>query len=346
MAVRTALGELEQYASTRVRSSKDAECGKDRSTKNIVAACFTHETSRSVAEGVPPDPLLHTHATVFNCTKTEEGWRALQTLGMHQAQGYASAAYDHALIGQLTQMGYQIRETANGWELANIADSTVEKFSKRRKAILERTAELEAAGAKRGHHELKSAVAHDERIRKQGPQSAAELQKSWMREMDSVDRLGGMLGQIHPDHTQDNIYSASRFGSAAEALAWAKSHVFERQCVVREPALLAEALRKSRASGWSLEELKNASASDPELLRETGTTRITTEAALEREKYILRVIESGKNQFAPLAPGLLDSASVLSPEQRQAAEQIISSRDSHTLFRVSQVPENHSHWSM
>ncbi|HZM03948.1 MAG TPA: MobF family relaxase [Candidatus Saccharimonadales bacterium] len=57
--VTMALEQLQSFASTRVR--KDGQC-TDRTTGNIVAATFRHDTSRAL------DPHLHTHCIVFNAT--------------------------------------------------------------------------------------------------------------------------------------------------------------------------------------------------------------------------------------------------------------------------------------
>ncbi len=58
-AVTVALNQLQAFASTRVR--RNDQC-TDRTTGNIVAAVFCHDTSRAL------DPHLHTHCIVFNAT--------------------------------------------------------------------------------------------------------------------------------------------------------------------------------------------------------------------------------------------------------------------------------------
>ena len=83
-AGQVALRELETFASTRVRQSGQ---DSDRRTGNLVAAQFTHTTSRKL------DPQLHTHFTVFNATydPTEKRWKALQAGAMYDATRYATA---------------------------------------------------------------------------------------------------------------------------------------------------------------------------------------------------------------------------------------------------------------
>ena len=70
-AVTVALRELERFAATRVHDAKGIS---DRTTANLVAAVFRHDTSRAL------DPHLHSHCIVFNATydAVEKRWKALQ----------------------------------------------------------------------------------------------------------------------------------------------------------------------------------------------------------------------------------------------------------------------------
>ena len=80
-AVAAALGQLESFAATRVR--KNGQCAA-RTTGNIVAAVFRHETSRAL------DPHLHSHCIVFNATHdpVENCWKALENHEMLVAQQF------------------------------------------------------------------------------------------------------------------------------------------------------------------------------------------------------------------------------------------------------------------
>ncbi|MCI0534346.1 MAG: relaxase domain-containing protein [Verrucomicrobiales bacterium] len=99
-AAKVALRELETFASTRVRRSCRQE---DRPTGNIIAAQFTHTTSRSL------DPQLHTHFTVFNATfdVTEIRWKALQAGPMYEATRYATEVYRNELARRVQALGYR-----------------------------------------------------------------------------------------------------------------------------------------------------------------------------------------------------------------------------------------------
>ena len=322
-AVSIAAKELETFASTRVRSKLDSLNGQDRKTGNLVMAEFTHETSRSTEDGGTPDPLLHSHLLAFNATKDADQWKALQPLQMFRAQKFIEAVYDHELGRQLKTLGYQIREDSKGWELANISDTVCSKFSKRRKAILAKTAELEKDGAHSSHDKIQDMAAHDQRLRKQGSQSASSLRTAWLGQMTNEERSSLAVSPV--------VFKSST--TPGQAITWTERHLFERSAVVRSSDFLASCLRFARGASFTLADLKSAFASAPSLLREVDGDRLTTEKALETETYILQTVHSGKGQYPALAPGLLPSAGSLNPLQKQAAEKLLSSRDFLSVFR-------------
>ncbi|MGH7991768.1 MAG: relaxase domain-containing protein, partial [Limisphaerales bacterium] len=99
-AITAALNQLQSFAATRVR--KNGQCA-DRTTGNIVAAVFRHDTSRAL------DPHLHSHAIVFNATfdSVECQWKALQNHEMMVAQKFIENVYYHELARDLVRFGYQ-----------------------------------------------------------------------------------------------------------------------------------------------------------------------------------------------------------------------------------------------
>ncbi len=93
----------------------------DRTTGNLVAAAFTHTSSRAL------DPLLHTHHTVFNATfdETEMRWKALQARGMYDAIRYGTAVYRNELAQRVQQIGYHIRPAKYGFEIEGVSDAVL-----------------------------------------------------------------------------------------------------------------------------------------------------------------------------------------------------------------------------
>lgn len=235
-AVVRASTELEKYAAVRVRRAGDPLNGKDRLTGNIVAAAFTHETSRAVDASIAPDPLLHTHLIVFNATLDGEEWRALQNFQMLRSQGQVRAVYDRELQASLKAMGYKLRKGKKSWELAHVADATIQKFSKRRSAILAEVVRLRKKGVRGSEHDLKDRIAHERRIRKSAGDHAGSLRASWVAQLE-----GRELELVIPQSV--------RVGSKTQRMKGAKTETKPRQrgagAAVRD-SLLSAARTASR----------------------------------------------------------------------------------------------------
>ena len=110
------------------------------SNQNIVAACFTHDTSRNL------DPQLHTHLVVANMVQGEDSkWRTIVDDGLFHHQKAIGAIYRAELAAGLGTLGYGIEKTrADGpFEIAGVSCDTIAAYSTRR-------AEIEAAMAERG----------------------------------------------------------------------------------------------------------------------------------------------------------------------------------------------------
>ena len=324
-AVAVAAAEMETFAVVRLRAKSVALNGREQKTGNLLMAAFTHESARAVSEGANPDPLLHTHLLVFNASfdKSTNEWRALEPRDLFRANQYIESVFDHALCRELKKMGYQLREKGKGWELAHIPDSLCETFSKRRKAILEKTAELEKEGAKSGHEKIKDSAAHDQRIRKQGSQSADELRQAWKNQMTKQEKNNLIVAAI---------YSSNDI-TPNDAVEWSQKHLFERNAVVPRTEFLASCLKHGRGGDFSLSALKATFDAESSILHEIGGDRITTEDALETERFILRTVLNGKSRYEPFASGLLSSADSLNPLQRSAAEKLLAGRDFLSVFR-------------
>src|SRR5438309_9299482 len=106
-AVTAALNQLQSFASTRVR--KNGQC-TDRTTGNLVAAVFRHDTSRAL------DPHLHSHCILFNATHdpVEGKWKALQNHDMLVACKFIENDYYHELARELRKFGYEVQNKPRG----------------------------------------------------------------------------------------------------------------------------------------------------------------------------------------------------------------------------------------
>ncbi|MES9995636.1 MobF family relaxase [Desulfovibrio aminophilus] len=121
---------------TRIR---DGDSVKSVPARGLVVACFEHSTNRN------QDPNLHSHCLIANAC-TAEGAEGITNLNYHaiyRNQKHLGQVYDSALINDLTQRGYTVREKGKSFELEGIGDDQIKSFSSR-KADIEQT--LKAQG--------------------------------------------------------------------------------------------------------------------------------------------------------------------------------------------------------
>ncbi len=320
-AIRVAVGELEQFASARLRT---AAANSDRRTGNIVAALFEHETSRAL------DPHLHTHCIVFNATHDDnEGrWKALQNYDMLAAQKYVENVYYHELARALRGMGYTIVNAARGdFELAEVSEPLRVRFSKRHQQIDEQTQALLAA-----HPELESAnlgeirehLAHKERDRKVRGISPSRLLDHWTGQLTDDEREAVRMPLPDDAAPQDGK-------TAVEAVSWAEEHLFERRSVVREHELWRHALVAARGDVMTLAELKQETKTRGYLRADKD--KISPRDVLAREWAIVEAARDGVGRHSPLVAGEWAQDGDLAPDQLRALHQILRSTDFITLFR-------------
>lgn len=134
-AVAVAMKEVEALASTRIMTDGVT---RTETTGNIVAALYTHDTSREL------DPQLHTHSLVLNATYAEGKWRALSSDAAHMNSGFGKdifnnklalgQIYRHALRQDVEAMGFETEVTGKHglWELKGVP---TEPFSQRSQQI-------------------------------------------------------------------------------------------------------------------------------------------------------------------------------------------------------------------
>ena len=141
-AVAETMAEIEERTATRVRRRGAMS---DRVTGNLAWAEFVHLTARPV--GGVPDPHLHVHGFAFNVTfdPQEERWKAAKFHDIKKEAPHSEAVFHARLTAKLAALGYGIERTRQGWEIAGVPQSVIDKFSRR-------TAQNRAAGGSPRHH--------------------------------------------------------------------------------------------------------------------------------------------------------------------------------------------------
>ena len=250
-----AFRELETFAATRVRKQGNQ---RDRTTGNLVAAAFTHTSSRAL------DPQLHTHFTVFNATfdDREQCWKALQAGGMYDAIRYGTSVYRNELAMRVQQIGYRTRPAKHGFEIEGVSEELLRRFSKRSQEARKVVEEMEQ---KLGHKLSNNAIAlavHQSRAKKIKGISTAEVRERQLAQLqpDELLALQNLSASVQP------VRQVRRFEPEKQALHYAVAHVFERKSVVPEHELLGVALAR-RPGEVDLPMLKAAVKYSPDLVK-------------------------------------------------------------------------------
>jgi ATP-dependent exoDNAse (exonuclease V) alpha subunit len=140
---------------------------------------------------------------------------------------------------------------------------------------------------------------------------------------------------VAADHHSECVLKAERLGdsdavlrSISESLEHAKAHLFERNSVVRDHELMAEALRHGRGQ-IDLGQLRGAL----ELEQSQGTlirsgNNLATRESLEREQRMIATVDRGMGHFERLGRNhKFHSSERLRDEQQRAVRQVLDSRD-------------------
>lgn len=317
-STRIAFRELETFAATRVRKQGNQQ---DRTTGNLVAAAFLHDSSREL------DPLLHTHCTVFNATfdDKEQCWKALQAGGMYDAIRYATAVYRNELAKRVQEIGYQIRPAKHGFEIEGVSDAVVQRFSKRsqqRDAVVREMEEK--LGRKLTNDEIAHAV-HQSRAKKIKGISTAEVRERQLAQLQPNELLTLQKLVASVQRTEQPRIA----GLENETLNHAVAHLFERKSVVPEYELLNVALSR-RPGEVDLPTLKLAVQHLVELVKtERG---FSTQQILATELALIQTVNAGCEAVAPLHPSYRP-ADWLGEDQQRAIYHVLRTSDRITGLR-------------
>ena len=329
-AARVAFRELEALVATRVR--KGGSKAK-RVTGNLVGATFLHTTSRAL------DPQLHTHGIVFNATydPVEKRWKAMETQTMFEHMTFLTEVYRSELGHRLIAMGYSLRATEHGFEIAGVSEEAIRTFSKRAQEIRESIQTLEQKLGTKISNNSKAQVAYTVRERKRRGVKAAEViryQRCQLSagELQALEELKrGRQERSKPKVSEPAPLLKRLFQSkpppppppvsVKAAVDFARDHLFERLSVVNGRELLKVALAYSKGR-LRLEDLRRELGSRPEFLRKED--RLTTREALAIEKEMIRLVNSGIGRCTPLAPSFKPE---LEGKKAEAVRRILTQTD-------------------
>ncbi|MEO0476236.1 MAG: MobF family relaxase, partial [Planctomycetota bacterium] len=320
-AIAATMRQLEEDTQTRVRVSNTND---SRQTSNMIWAEFTHFTARPV-DG-EPDPHLHQHCVVFNQTwdPVESRWKAIDVGDIKRDAPYFQAAYHARLAENLQGLGYRIDRSPDGWEIAGVPKSVLEKFSRR-------TDEIERAAERLGvtDAERKAELGATTRQRKAEDLSMTELRASWTGRLTAEERT--QLDMIHAmsGHGPQIVPDPERHASLS--LDHAIRDAFERQSVTPERRLMAAALEYGvgRVTPDLIKQELDRRVAGGEILTGTHESQamVTTPKVLAEEQQMLATVRDGRGTVSPLTTEHEFIDEQLSEQQRAAVKHVLTTPD-------------------
>ena len=327
-AVTAALSELEKYTHARIGGNNPAE-----QTGRFVSAKFEHDTARPV-DGYAA-PQLHTHAVVFNVTEREDGsTRALQERAFFESQSYATAVYQSHLMYKLRELGYELERGRSGApEIKGYSQEYLDASSPRSEKIREH---LERNGFK--GPEAAEIAAHATREKKQDLTKEQVLKAH--REVAA--EFGNEASLVVAEARQRSIEQGVRQPSpvrAHEAMTFARDHLFEREAVADQRAIMTVALRRSMGEATVSEVRDEFSARRAQGQFQTvgqrtydSAQRFTTPETLAAERANIQQVRDGRHALAPMmtereAFAQANKRSFLNDAQRRVVHEVLTSTD-------------------
>lgn len=324
-SVAVALTELERYVQARISKSEA------QTTGNGVFAVFEHDTSRPVQGVVAPQ--LHSHAVLFNLTRTETGRiRPLQPRELYRSQQFVTAVYRAELAARLVDLGYEIAKGKHAEpEIKGFTPEYLAASSPRRKQIVDQLESLGLSGAGA------AAIAQKQTREKKVVLSPAIVQQQHqdlaLAHGDQPAKVVAYaLARRHELRPEPGI-------TARAAVAYAKARTFERDAVSDERVLIGAALVRAMGDRRPAEiraafEQRFNSGDFVQVPQKPGVPgrAFTTPEMIRLEQANLDRMRQGQGQARPLAApdirrDIDDLYPKLSQHQRDAIGQILANRD-------------------
>lgn len=260
-------------------------------TGNLVAALFTHDTSRN------QDPLLHVHAVIANLTKDPrtDTWRALNKRALYKNVYSLSSLQRADFAHRVKALGYEIEPREHGnFELKVVPQAVRDIFSSRREEILQ-----ELGGKDENFKGRREATLSTRADKVELPREA--LTQNWRERAEAR----GFDAQAHIPQAQTPARGerVNNRKAVSEALA----HLTYTQTTTKRGALVAAALSHPASSGKieTIEAYIDKAQKNGELVihsvhGSSGEVHFTTEAQISAERDIQKMFKAGA-RARPLA---------------------------------------------
>ena len=299
-------------------------------TGSPVIAAFGHDISREM------DPQLHTHAVILNATETARGWRALSNEALYENKMFIGQIYRNELAANPKELGYAVLPGDKGlFEIEGVADSLMERFSRRSEQIAEKVADLKRSGLYENASDsrLREIACLGSRVAKKDvdPTTLREAWNDRLHEegLSREDVRQSVRDAADRGHNEPRLSADGYLQMAAEVLTASES-TFSKEDVLKTAARLS--LGEKR-----IDDLERAFAGTKALVSLDRARGIyTTRDMLRIERDIIRHAKHGLGALHPVRSK--EQAEKiehrhLTPDQKSALEHLLTTGDRVSLVQ-------------
>lgn len=305
-AVKTALGELENYVQARMGGNTLAQ-----TTRNFAVALFEHDSSRPDKETGYAAPQLHTHAVIFNLTRLDNDQiKPVQPIELYRSQKYATAIYRTVLSEQLQKLGYEVEvdPRTGAPEIKGFSQEYLIASSPRRKQIEREAGEIKERFAQQGINikdgaGLNQAAAKLDRKSKRYDRTEMRARHQQMDTRFGNQAIRGVSAarergplSLSEDETKKR---------AQAAVTFARQNAGAREAVVDKRKVVVDALRRNMSfttHGAVVDELNKRVQSGEfiAIQRFDKFEELTTSHMLALERSNIHQMVAGRNTQEPM----------------------------------------------
>lgn len=137
VAMRRAVARTVEIMQEHIAFTRRGQGGKRLEPAKLIIAAFPHSTSRAM------DPQFHVHLVVMNaCVRDDGTTGALDSRLLYEKKMVLGAVFRFTLAEELEKLGFRCEPDRHGFKIEGIPSELCDHFSKRRKDIMARLAEL------------------------------------------------------------------------------------------------------------------------------------------------------------------------------------------------------------
>lgn len=328
---REVMSKIEEDVQVRVRTNGQND---NRITGNIIASEHLHTTTRPLKSTGMPSPHWHLHYFLFNVSydDVEKKFKAVELGNVQFDRPYYDAMAHNLMAGELRKLGYEIRRTADAYEIAGIPDSVTKRFSGRTDEVKELIEDLGLTSAKG-----KAEAGAYSRTKKLKDFTLNELRDYWLGQLTDSELKAIELARSGT--IGDGEWAATSAVTPRQSVDASLKHHHESHSTINKRRAMATAMLNGVGHVSPGDIQQELGREDIVHFNLAGEEKVGSREVLKQEQFVINRAKSGRGSRRQLILGKLKIEPVkdggksfeLNADQQKAIRHIASSRDKYVL---------------